>query len=46
MTVEAGLAAAQGLELLPKGDVIQLLPLLQQPLQLFHLLLSLVDLAW
>jgi hypothetical protein len=44
-TVEAGLMGAQGLELSPEGDVIQLLPLLQQPLQLFHLLLPLVDLA-
>jgi hypothetical protein len=45
MAVEAGLAGAQGLELSPEGDVVQLLPLLQQPLQLFHLLLPLVDLA-
>jgi hypothetical protein len=44
-TVEAGLAGAPGLELSPEGDVVQLLPLLQQPLQLFHLLLPLVDLA-
>jgi hypothetical protein len=44
-TVEAGLAGAQGLKLSPEGDVVQLLPLLQQPLQLFHLLLPLVDLA-
>jgi hypothetical protein len=43
--VEAGLAGAQGLELSPEGDVVQLLPLLQQPLQVFHLLLPLVDLA-
>jgi hypothetical protein len=43
--VEAALAGAQGLELSPKGDVVQLLPLLQQPLQLFCLLLPLVDLA-
>jgi hypothetical protein len=43
--VEAGLTGAQGLELSPEGDVVQLLPLLQQPLQLFHLLLPLVDLA-
>jgi hypothetical protein len=42
---EAGLVSAQDLELSPEGDVIQLLPLLQQPLQLFHLLLPLVDLA-
>jgi hypothetical protein len=41
--VEAGLAGAQDLELSPEGDVVQLLPLLQQPLQLFHLLLPLVD---
>jgi hypothetical protein len=45
MAVEAGLVGAQGLELSPEGDVVQLLPLLQQPLQLFHLLLPLVDLA-
>jgi hypothetical protein len=31
-TVEAGLMGAQGLELTPEGDVVQLLPLLQQPL--------------
>jgi hypothetical protein len=43
--VEAGLTGAQGLELSPEGEVVQLLPLLQQPLQLFHLLLPLVDLA-
>jgi hypothetical protein len=43
--VEAGLMGAQGLELSPKGDVVQLIPLLQQPLQLFCLLLPLVDLA-
>jgi hypothetical protein len=43
--VEAGLAGAQDLELSPEGDVVQLLPLLQQPLQLFHLPLLLVDLA-
>jgi hypothetical protein len=43
--VEAGLVGAQGLELSPEVDVVQLLPLLQQPLQLFHLLLLLVDLA-
>jgi hypothetical protein len=43
--VEAGLTGAQDLELSPDGDVVQLLPLLQQPLQLFHLLLPLVDLA-
>jgi hypothetical protein len=43
--VEAGLAGAQGLELSPEGDVVQLLPLLQQPLQLFCLLLPLIDLA-
>jgi hypothetical protein len=34
-TVEAGLTGAQGLELSPEGDVVQPLPLLQQPLQLF-----------
>jgi hypothetical protein len=45
MAVEAGLAGAQDLELSPKGDVVPLLPLLQQPLQLFHLPLSLVDLS-
>jgi hypothetical protein len=43
--VEAGLVGAQGLELSLEGDVVQLLPLLQQPLQLFCLLLLLVDLA-
>jgi hypothetical protein len=43
--VEAGLADAQGLELTPEGDVVQLLPLLQQPLQLFHLPYPLVDLV-
>jgi hypothetical protein len=43
--VEAGLTGAKDLELSPEGDVTQLLPLLQQPLQLFHLLLPLVDLA-
>jgi hypothetical protein len=43
--VEARLAGAQGLELSSEGVVIQLLPLLQQPLQLFHLLLPLVDLV-
>jgi hypothetical protein len=43
--IEAGLAGAQGLELASEGDVVQLLPLLQQPLQLFHLPLPLVDLA-
>jgi hypothetical protein len=42
--VEAGLMGAQDLELSSEGDVVQLLPLLQ-PLQLFHLLLPLVDLA-
>jgi hypothetical protein len=41
--VEASLVGAQGLELSLEGDVVQLLPLLQQPLQLFHLLLLLVD---
>jgi hypothetical protein len=45
MAVEVGLAGAQGLELMPEGDVVQLLPLLQQPLQLVHLPLPLVDLA-
>jgi hypothetical protein len=30
--VEAGLTGAQGLELTPEGDFVQLLPLLQQPL--------------
>jgi hypothetical protein len=44
MEVEAGLVGAQGLELSLEGDVVQLLPLLPQPLQLFHLLLPLVDL--
>jgi hypothetical protein len=44
-TVEAGLAGAHGLGLTPEGDVVQLFPLLQQPLQLFHLLRPLVDLA-
>jgi hypothetical protein len=43
--VEADLAGAQRLELSSEGDVIQLLLLLQQPLQLFCLLLPLVDLA-
>jgi hypothetical protein len=43
--VEAGLAGAQGLKLSPEGDVVQLLPPLQQPLQLFLLPLLLVDLA-
>jgi hypothetical protein len=43
--VEAGLAGAQDLKLSSEGDVVQLLPLLQQPLQLFHLLLPLVDLS-
>jgi hypothetical protein len=43
--VEAGLTSAQGLELTPEGDFVQLLPLLQQPLQLFHLPRPLVDLA-
>jgi hypothetical protein len=43
--VEAGLTGAQGLELASEGDVVQLLPLLQQPVQLFHLPLLLVDLA-
>jgi hypothetical protein len=32
MLVEEGLVGAQGLELAPEGDVVQLLPLLQQPL--------------
>jgi hypothetical protein len=45
MTIKAGLMGAQGLELVPKGDIVQLLPLLQQPLRLFHLLRPLVDLA-
>jgi hypothetical protein len=44
-TVEAGLTGAQGLRLSPAGDVVQLLPLLQQPLQLFCLQLPLVDLV-
>jgi hypothetical protein len=43
--VEAGLTGAKDLELSPEGDVTQLLSFLQQPLQLFHLLLPLVDLA-
>jgi hypothetical protein len=43
--IEAGLTGAQGLKLSPKGDVVQLLPLLQQPIQLFRLQLLLVDLA-
>jgi hypothetical protein len=43
--VEASLTGAQNLKLSPEGDVVQLLPLLQQPLQLFHLPLLLVDLA-
>jgi hypothetical protein len=30
--IEPGLAGAQGLELSSEGDVVQLLPLLQQPL--------------
>jgi hypothetical protein len=30
--VEAGLVGAQGLEISSEGDVVQLLPLLQQPL--------------
>jgi hypothetical protein len=45
MAVEASLAGAQDLELSLEGDVVQLLPLLLQPLQLFHLPLPLVDLA-
>jgi hypothetical protein len=44
-TVEVGLTGAQGLRLSPEGDVVQLLPLLQQPLQLFCLQLPLVDLV-
>jgi hypothetical protein len=44
--VKVGLVGAQGLELAPEGDVVQLLPLLQQPLQLFHLPHLLVDLAY
>jgi hypothetical protein len=43
--IEVGFMGAQGLELAPKGDVIQLLPLLQQPLPLFHLPRPLVNLA-
>jgi hypothetical protein len=43
--VEAGLAGAQGFELTSEGDVIQLFPLLQQPLHLFHRSRPLVDLA-
>jgi hypothetical protein len=45
MAVEPGLAGAMDLKLSLEGDVVQLLPLLHQPLQLFHLLLLLVDLA-
>jgi hypothetical protein len=43
--VEAGLVGAQGFELASEGDVIQLFPLLQQPLHLFHRSRLLVDLA-
>jgi hypothetical protein len=43
--VEVGLTGAQGLELASEGDVVQLLPLLEHPFQLFHLPLPLVDLA-
>jgi hypothetical protein len=45
MAVEPGLAGDMDLKLSLEGDVVQLLPLLHQPLQLFHLLLLLVDLA-
>jgi hypothetical protein len=44
--VKAGLTGAQGLELTPEGDVVQLLLLLEQPLQLFHLPLPLVNLVF
>jgi hypothetical protein len=43
--VDAGLAGAPGLKLAAEGDVVQLLSLLQLPLQLLHLPRLLVDLA-
>jgi hypothetical protein len=44
-TVETDLAGAQDLELTAEGDVIQLFPLLQLPLQFLHLPRPLVDLV-
>jgi hypothetical protein len=44
-TVEAGLAGTQSLKLATERDIVQLLPLQQLPLQLFHLTRPLVDLA-
>jgi hypothetical protein len=43
--VEAGLVGTQSLELAAERDLVQLLPLQQLPLQLFHLTRPLVDLA-
>jgi hypothetical protein len=45
VTVEAGLAGTQSLKLATERDIVQLLPLQQLPLQLFHLTRPLVDLA-
>jgi hypothetical protein len=44
-TVEARLVGTQSLKLAAERDIIQLLPLQQLPLQLFHLTRPLVDLA-
>jgi hypothetical protein len=44
-SVEAGLVGTQSLELAAECDLVQLLPLQQSPLQLFHLSHPLVDLV-